>query len=84
MVLSADFLKKDQISVSRTFINQIINNIPTENTRNEKQVSDDWGPNMLIPETNKSYFTYDGSYHFSTDNVKQFIYEDIGKIGVQR
>ena len=85
IVLSRLFEKGPNFGKPETFINQIINNIPTENTPNEKQieVSDDWGPNMLIPETNKSYFTYDGSYHFPpcTDNVKWFIYEDIGKIG---
>lgn len=69
-----------------TFVNQIINEIPIETTKYEKQinVSKDWGPSMIIPKDNKSYFTYDGSLHYPpcTENMKWFVYEDIGTMGV--
>ena len=69
-----------------TFMNQIINEIPAENVKFEKQinVSKDWGGNMIVPSGNKSYFTYDGSLHYPpcTENMKWFIYEDIGSMGV--
>ena len=69
-----------------TFINQIINEIPAETIKYERQinVSKDWGAGMIIPTENKSYFTYDGSLHYPpcTENIKWFIYEDIGSMGV--
>ena len=86
IVLSRMFDKGPEYGKTETFINQIINNIPAENVKFEQQinVSPSWGANMIIPEGNKSYFTYDGSLHYPpcTDNIKWFIYEDIGTIGV--
>lgn len=86
IILSRMFDKGPGYGSTETFINQIINNIPAENVKYEQQVdvSPSWGANMIIPKGNKSYFTYDGSLHYPpcTDNIKWFIYEDIGTIGV--
>jgi carbonic anhydrase len=86
IVLSRMFDKGPEYGSAETFINQIINNIPAENVKFEQQieVSPSWGGNMIIPKKNKSYFTYDGSLHYPpcTENIKWFIYEDIGTIGI--
>lgn len=85
IVLSRLFDKGPNFGKTETFINQIINDIPIENIDYEKeiQVSDKWGANMILPEDNLSYFTYNGSlpYPPCTESYKWFIYEDIGTIG---
>ena len=85
IILSRLFDKGPNYGNAETFINQIINDIPLEEIQYDKEikVSPKWGPDMLIPESNKSYFTYNGSLHYPpcTDKVKWFIYEDIGTIG---
>jgi carbonic anhydrase len=69
---------------AESFINQVINEIPKEDMDYDKEidVSESWGPNMLIPE-NKSFYMYDGSLPFPPcdTNYKVIIYEDIGNIG---
>ena len=86
IVLSRLIDKGPSFGKIETFINQIINDIPAETVKFEKQinVSKDWGANMITPTANKSYFTYDGSLHYPpcTENMKWFIYEDIGSMGV--
>ena len=86
IILSRLINKGPSFGKIETFINQIINEIPAETVKYEKQinVSKDWGGEMIIPKVNKSYFTYDGSLHYPpcTENMKWFIYEDIGTMGV--
>jgi carbonic anhydrase len=69
---------------AETFINQVINEIPKEDIDYDKEieVSETWGPNMLVPE-NKSFYMYDGSLPFPPcdTNYKVIVYEDIGNIG---
>jgi carbonic anhydrase len=69
---------------AETFINQVINEIPKEDINYDKEieVSETWGPNMLVPE-NKSFYMYDGSLPFPPchTNYKVIVYEDIGNIG---
>lgn len=66
------------------FVNEFINEIPTEEIDYDKEilVSSDWGVNKLLPK-NRSFFMYDGSLPFPpcTENYKVFVFEDIGKIG---
>jgi len=85
IVLSRLFDKGPSFGKTETFINQIINDIPAEDIKYEKEilVSDKWGPNMVLPDNNLSYFTYNGSlpYPPCTESYKWFIYEDIGTIG---
>ena len=87
IILSRLIDKGPSFGKIETFINQIINDTPAEtiNYEHEINVSLDWGPKMIIPKTNKSYFTYDGSLHYPpcTNNMKWFIYEDIGTIGIR-
>ena len=87
IILSRLIDKGPSFGVIETFINQIINDIPAETIKYETEinVSSEWGPNMIIPKDNKSYFTYDGSLHYPPchENYKWFIYEDIGTIGVR-
>ena len=86
IILSRLIDKGPSFGKVETFINQIINDIPAETVKYEKQIniSSDWGGEMIIPTGNKSYFTYDGSLHYPpcTENMKWFIYEDIGTMGV--
>ena len=69
---------------AETFINQVINEIPKEDIDYDKEieVSETWGPNMLVPK-NKSFYMYDGSLPFPPchTNYKIIVYEDIGNIG---
>lgn len=69
---------------SDSFINQIINDLPGEDIKYEKEidVSGKWGASMLIP-TIKSFYMYDGSLPFPPcdTNYKVIVYEDIGTIG---
>jgi carbonic anhydrase len=85
IVLSRLFEKGPNFGDTETFINQIINDIPSETIEYDKEinVSNTWGPNMILPQENLSYFTYNGSLHHPpcTENYKWFIYEDIGTIG---
>lgn len=86
IVLSRLIDKGPSYGIIETFMNQIINEIPAETIKYEKQidVSNEWGAKMIIPLGNKSYFTYDGSLHYPpcTENMKWFVYEDIGTMGV--
>ena len=85
IILSRFFEKGPNFGDAETFMNQIINDIPYETIEYDKEihVSDKWGPKMLLPKENKSYFTYDGTLHYPpcTENYKWFIYEDIGTMG---
>ena len=85
IILSRFFEKGPNFGSAETFMNQIINDLPYETIEHDKEihVSQTWGPNMLLPKENKSYFTYDGTlpYPPCTENYKWFIYEDIGTIG---
>ena len=85
IILSRLFEKGPNFGNTETFINQIINDIPSETIEYDKEinVSDTWGPKMILPKENMSYFTYNGSLHHPpcTENYKWFIYEDIGTIG---
>ena len=85
VILSRFFEKGPNYGSTETFINQIINDIPLETIEYDKEinVSNNWGPNMILPKKNLSYFTYNGSLHYPpcTENYKWFIYEDIGTIG---
>ena len=69
---------------TETFINQIINDIPKEQSdfETEISVSEDWGAELCLPE-NRSYFMYDGSlpYPPCDTNYKVIVFEDIGNIG---
>ena len=69
---------------AENFINQVINELPKESIRYDKEVevSKDWSANLLIPE-NTSFYMYDGSLPFPPCDVnyKVIVYEDIGRIG---
>lgn len=66
------------------FINQFINDSPSFNTPFDKEVevSDNWGPQMLVPER-KSYFVYEGALHHPpcSQNYTNIVFESVGNIG---
>ena len=85
IILRIFFEKGPKFGTPENFMNQIINDLPYETIEYDKEinVSPSWGPSMLLPKENKSYFTYDGTlpYPPCSENYKWFIYEDIGTIG---
>jgi carbonic anhydrase len=70
------------------FINQFINQIPTESLDNylHVDVSPDWGPESLIP-SKKSFYTYDGSIPYPLksvgclENYRWIVFTHIDNIG---
>ena len=65
------------------FLNEFINQLPTQETKIEKEidVSSDWNPLQLLPE-NKSFFYYDGALPYPPCDMKWtiVIFEEIVSI----
>jgi carbonic anhydrase len=65
------------------FLNEFINQLPTQETKNEKEidVSSEWNPLQLLPE-NKSFFYYDGALPYPPCDMKWTIvvFEEIVSI----
>ena len=82
------FFKRGKDTISNKskanyFFNQFINEIPSEETEFEKEVSvgEDWNPNYLFPKT-KSFFYYQGSLPRPPckENWTWVIFEEVGTI----
>ena len=78
LILCRMFERGPHYGDSENFINQIINNIPTEDIDYDKQirVSKDWSAKMLIPKKS-GYFSYSGSLPFPPciEGYTIFVYE---------
>ena len=68
---------------ANTFINEFVNQLPTKETRVEKEieVGKDWTPLMVLPE-NKSFFYYDGALPYPPCDMKWtlIVFEEIVSI----
>lgn len=82
------FFKRGNETISKKskanyFFNQFINEIPSEETKIEKEVivGEDWNPNLLFPK-NKSFFYYRGSLPRPPckENWTWVVFEEVGII----
>ena len=82
------FFKRGKETISKKskanyFFNQFINEIPSEETKVEKEilVGEDWNPSLLFPKT-KSFFYYNGSLPRPPckENWTWVIFEEVGII----
>ena len=80
LVISVLFNEGTYYGNAENCINQFINEIKIDNKENI-DVSDDWGANMLIPDK-KSFFVYNGSLHFPPcSQMKHIVMDSINNIG---
>jgi len=82
------FFKRGKETISNKnkanyFFNQFINEIPSEETKIEKEimVGEDWNPNLIFPKT-KSFFYYQGSLPRPPckENWTWIVFEEVGII----
>ena len=82
------FFKRGKETISNKnkanyFFNQFINEIPSEETKIEKEVmvGEDWNPNLIFPKT-KSFFYYRGSLPRPPckENWTWIVFEEVGII----
>ena len=82
------FFKRGKETISNKnkanyFFNQFINEIPSEETKIEKEimVGEDWNPNLIFPKT-KSFFYYQGSLPRPPckENWTWVVFEEVGII----
>jgi carbonic anhydrase len=84
VILSCFYQQGHHYGNTETFFNQFINDTPAFNLDFEEtvEVSNLWGPHLLIPEM-KSFYTYEGSLYMPpcSNGYTNIVMESIGNIG---